>query len=61
MVPWGPYKALAYIKDTYGNPTVILSENGSICYKNLIFKNYLSYMMVEQLIQNLYFLTTIFK
>ncbi|KAK1281279.1 Beta-glucosidase 44 [Acorus gramineus] len=28
MVPWGLYKALTYIKETYGNPTVILSENG---------------------------------
>ncbi|KAJ7970293.1 putative Beta-glucosidase [Quillaja saponaria] len=27
-VPWGLYKALIYIKERYGNPTVILSENG---------------------------------
>ncbi|XP_027357672.1 beta-glucosidase 44-like isoform X3 [Abrus precatorius] len=27
-VPWGMYKALMYIKEHYGNPTVILSENG---------------------------------
>ncbi|KAA3455744.1 beta-glucosidase 44-like [Gossypium australe] len=27
-VPWGLYKCLMYIKETYGNPTVILSENG---------------------------------
>ncbi|WCJ42057.1 beta glucosidase 43 [Euphorbia peplus] len=27
-VPWGLYKALIYIKEHYGNPTVILSENG---------------------------------
>ncbi|EEF29253.1 beta-glucosidase 44 [Ricinus communis] len=27
-VPWGMYKALTYIKEHYGNPTVILSENG---------------------------------
>ncbi|KDO62878.1 hypothetical protein CISIN_1g010049mg [Citrus sinensis] len=27
-VPWGMYKALMYIKGHYGNPTVILSENG---------------------------------
>ncbi|XVF12216.1 hypothetical protein REPUB_Repub08aG0095700 [Reevesia pubescens] len=27
-VPWGLYKALMYIKEHYGNPTVILSENG---------------------------------
>ncbi|KAF7819953.1 beta-glucosidase 44-like [Senna tora] len=27
-VPWGMYKALMYIKERYGNPTVILSENG---------------------------------
>ncbi|XP_058091559.1 beta-glucosidase 44-like [Magnolia sinica] len=28
MVPWGMYKAVTYIKEHYGNPTVILSENG---------------------------------
>lgn len=28
-VPWGMYKALMYIKERYGNPTVILSENGT--------------------------------
>ncbi|KAF8399024.1 hypothetical protein HHK36_014890 [Tetracentron sinense] len=27
-VPWGMYKVLTYIKEHYGNPTVILSENG---------------------------------
>ncbi|XP_065850399.1 beta-glucosidase 44-like isoform X2 [Euphorbia lathyris] len=27
-VPWGLYKTLMYIKERYGNPTVILSENG---------------------------------
>lgn len=27
-VPWGLYKALTYVKERYGNPTVILSENG---------------------------------
>ncbi|XP_028805434.1 beta-glucosidase 44-like [Neltuma alba] len=27
-VPWGMYKALMYVKERYGNPTVILSENG---------------------------------
>ncbi|KAL8141816.1 hypothetical protein V2J09_014848 [Rumex salicifolius] len=27
-VPWGLYKAVTYIKEHYGNPTVILSENG---------------------------------
>ncbi|KAG6584329.1 Beta-glucosidase 44, partial [Cucurbita argyrosperma subsp. sororia] len=27
-VPWGMYKALMYVKKYYGNPTVILSENG---------------------------------
>ncbi|KAG5134273.1 hypothetical protein JHK82_025461 [Glycine max] len=27
-VPWGMYKSLMYIKERYGNPTVILSENG---------------------------------
>lgn len=29
-VPWGMYKALMYIKERYGNPTVVVSENG-IC------------------------------
>nr|POF24740.1 isoform 2 of beta-glucosidase 43 [Quercus suber] len=28
IVPWGLYKAITYIKERYGNPTVILSENG---------------------------------
>ena len=28
-VPWGMYKALMYVKKYYGNPTVILSENGN--------------------------------
>lgn len=27
-VPWGMYKALMYIKERYGNITVIVSENG---------------------------------
>ncbi|KAJ6411331.1 hypothetical protein OIU84_007986 [Salix udensis] len=27
-VPWGMYKAVMYIKEHYGNPTIILSENG---------------------------------
>ncbi|KAF6148743.1 hypothetical protein GIB67_019351 [Kingdonia uniflora] len=27
-VPWGMYKALTYIKERYGNPTMLLSENG---------------------------------
>uniref|UniRef100_A0A6N2KAI8 Beta-glucosidase n=1 Tax=Salix viminalis TaxID=40686 RepID=A0A6N2KAI8_SALVM len=27
-VPWGMYKAVMYIKERYGNPTIILSENG---------------------------------
>ncbi|KAL0690740.1 hypothetical protein Bca4012_090419 [Brassica carinata] len=27
-VPWGMYKALMYMKERYGNPTMILSENG---------------------------------
>ncbi|KAK9664443.1 hypothetical protein RND81_14G042400 [Saponaria officinalis] len=27
-VPWGLYKAITYVKEHYGNPTVILSENG---------------------------------
>ncbi|KAF9623425.1 hypothetical protein IFM89_003009 [Coptis chinensis] len=28
MVPWGLYKAVTYIKEHYGNPVMILSENG---------------------------------
>ncbi|TQD73022.1 hypothetical protein C1H46_041457 [Malus baccata] len=28
QVPWGLYKAVMYIKEHYGNPPVILSENG---------------------------------
>ncbi|KAG5536153.1 hypothetical protein RHGRI_023817 [Rhododendron griersonianum] len=27
-VPWGLYKAVTYIKEHYGNPTMILAENG---------------------------------
>ncbi|XP_022715211.1 beta-glucosidase 44-like [Durio zibethinus] len=27
-VPWGLYKALMYVKEHYGNPSIILSENG---------------------------------
>ncbi|KAL8151684.1 hypothetical protein V2J09_021492 [Rumex salicifolius] len=27
-VPWGIYKTITYVKERYGNPTVILSENG---------------------------------
>ncbi|KAL6175661.1 hypothetical protein ACLB2K_052300 [Fragaria x ananassa] len=28
QVPWGLYKCVTYIKKNYGNPTVIISENG---------------------------------
>ncbi|KAK4486107.1 hypothetical protein RD792_008775 [Penstemon davidsonii] len=28
IVPWGLYKAVSYIKEHYGNPTMILAENG---------------------------------
>ncbi|GLJ09637.1 hypothetical protein SUGI_0113180 [Cryptomeria japonica] len=28
IVPWGLYKAVTYIKEHYGNPTMFLSENG---------------------------------
>ncbi|KAI5660383.1 hypothetical protein M9H77_29176 [Catharanthus roseus] len=27
-VPWGLYKAVMYVKERYGNPTIILAENG---------------------------------
>ncbi|KAK6153986.1 hypothetical protein DH2020_013625 [Rehmannia glutinosa] len=33
IVPWGLYKAVNYIKENYGNPTMILAENG-ICLLN---------------------------
>ena len=35
-VPWGMYKAVTYIKERYGNPTVILSENGMLCLLSLV-------------------------
>ncbi|XP_042057744.1 beta-glucosidase 44-like [Salvia splendens] len=28
IVPWGLYKAVNYVKEHYGNPTMILAENG---------------------------------
>ncbi len=28
VVPWGLRKALGWIKDNYGNPPVIITENG---------------------------------
>lgn len=28
IVPWGMYKAVTYVKERYGNPVVILAENG---------------------------------
>ncbi|KAH7556942.1 hypothetical protein JRO89_XS11G0015200 [Xanthoceras sorbifolium] len=28
IVPWGMYKAMTYVKEQYGNVTVIVSENG---------------------------------
>ncbi|OMO51448.1 Glycoside hydrolase, family 1 [Corchorus olitorius] len=28
QVPWGMYKVVTYLKERYGNPTIILSENG---------------------------------
>ncbi|KAG1334813.1 putative Beta-glucosidase 44 [Cocos nucifera] len=28
IVPWGMYKAVTNVKETYGNPTIIPSENG---------------------------------
>ncbi|XP_006644213.1 beta-glucosidase 1 [Oryza brachyantha] len=28
IVPWGLYKAVTYVKEKYGNPTMLLSENG---------------------------------
>lgn len=29
IVPWGLYKAVTYVKEKYGNPTMFLSENGT--------------------------------
>jgi beta-glucosidase len=29
IVPWGINKAVTYVKERYGNPTMILSENGT--------------------------------
>nr|GLL35337.1 beta-glucosidase 44-like [Ipomoea trifida] len=37
MVPWGMYKAVTYVKEHYGNPTMILSENGMDYAGNLTF------------------------
>lgn len=28
IVPWGMYNAVTYVKQNYGNPTIVLSENG---------------------------------
>ena len=28
IVPWGMYNAVTYVKENYGNPTIVLSENG---------------------------------
>ncbi|KAG9143865.1 hypothetical protein Leryth_011513 [Lithospermum erythrorhizon] len=28
IVPWGLYKSVSYVKERYGNPTIILSESG---------------------------------
>ncbi|GJT36901.1 beta-glucosidase 44-like protein [Tanacetum coccineum] len=36
-VPWGLYKAVMYIKERYGNPTVILAENGMDDPGNITF------------------------
>ncbi|XP_019167449.1 PREDICTED: beta-glucosidase 44-like [Ipomoea nil] len=37
MVPWGMYKAVSYVKERYGNPTMLLSENGMDYAGNLTF------------------------
>lgn len=36
QVPWGMYKALMYVKERYGNPTMILSENGNYFFDSHI-------------------------
>ncbi|XP_077230515.1 beta-glucosidase 44-like isoform X2 [Tasmannia lanceolata] len=38
IVPWGMYKAVKYVKENYGNPTVIISENGMDTAANLTLK-----------------------
>ncbi|CAH9061215.1 unnamed protein product [Cuscuta epithymum] len=37
IVPWGMYKAVTYVKEHYGNPTMILSENGMDYAANISF------------------------
>lgn len=39
IVPWGLYKAIMYIKDNYGNPTMIITENGMDDPGNLTLPN----------------------
>ena len=29
IVPWGMYKTVNYVKERYGNPPIIISENGT--------------------------------
>ena len=29
IVPWGMYKTVTYVKEQYGNPPIIISENGT--------------------------------
>ncbi|WOK97506.1 hypothetical protein Cni_G06214 [Canna indica] len=43
IVPWGMYKAVTYVKEHYGNPTIILSENGALSDPIRInyFRNYI--------------------
>ncbi|KAK8559796.1 hypothetical protein V6N13_016530 [Hibiscus sabdariffa] len=36
-VPWGMYKVVTYVKERYGNPNIILSENGMDDPGNLTF------------------------
>ena len=42
IVPWGMYKAVTYVKERYGNPNVIVSENGKYIFRIYIKKvNYI--------------------
>lgn len=36
-MPWGLYKAINYVKEHYGNPTIILAENGMVCLTSETF------------------------
>ncbi|XP_058078316.1 beta-glucosidase 44-like [Magnolia sinica] len=39
IVPWGMYNAITYVKETYNNPVMIVSENGMDDAANLTLSN----------------------